>query len=59
MVNATKEAARLGELNDLLLGYFASWRMQVDKSKIEEVVQDLLAANILPAIFETLDMNQK
>jgi hypothetical protein len=22
-------------------------------------VQDLLAANILPAIFETLDMNQK
>jgi LAO/AO transport system kinase len=45
-----REAARLQEeLNDLLLGYFASqWRMQVDKSKIEEVVHDLLARKYSP-----------
>lgn len=45
-----REAARLQEeLNDLLLGHFASqWRMQVDKSKIEEVVHDLLARKYSP-----------
>jgi len=45
-----REAARLQEeLNDLLLGYFASqWRMQVDKSKIDEVVHDLLARKFSP-----------
>lgn len=45
-----REAARLQEeLNDLLLSYFASqWRMQVNKSKIEEVVHDLLARKYSP-----------
>ena len=45
-----REAARLQEeLSDLLLGYFASqWRMQMDRSKIEEVVHDLLARKYSP-----------
>jgi LAO/AO transport system kinase len=45
-----REAARLQEeLNDLLLGYFAyQWRMHVDKSKIEEVVHDLITRKYSP-----------
>jgi len=45
-----REAARLQEeLNDLLLGYFASqWRTQVDNSRIEEVVHDMLARKYSP-----------